>query len=162
MQKLLITTFSGVLLFGSGFIDDSFAQTVDKPVPAPTSDEARQTATADNQIANEVEARIADFKASLKLNPDQEKNWPDLEAALRDEGIEKSKTQMAGRSARHDRDERPNDISLMRAEADRLAQKSTSLKKLANAAEPFYAGLEDSQKRKLAQFIRMQFKSDNR
>jgi hypothetical protein len=85
-----------------------------------------------------------------------------LEAALRDQGIGQLKTQMAGRSARHDRDERPNDISLMREEADRLLLKATSLKKLADAADPFYVSLEDHQRRKLAQFIQMQFKIDQR
>ena len=86
------------------------------------------TGPADNQIANDVDARIAQLKANLRLTVDQEKNWPALQAALHDDGVGQLKTAMENpeRPRRHeredqDRSERPNDIALLREMADSLS-----------------------------------------
>jgi hypothetical protein len=57
----------------------------------------------------------------------------------------------------HDRAERPNDIELLRKMADDLTARGASLKKLADAAEPLYASLDDRQKHDLLQFLRTDF-----
>ncbi len=124
------------------------------PPPAAQSDRAGPT---DNQIADDVDARIARLKADLRLTPDQENNWGGLQTAFHDYGIGEFKKMLAGRSthrADQSREERPNDIAMMRDEADALNDKAASLKKLADAAEPIYGSLDDRQRHKLMQFLK--------
>ncbi len=115
MKKLLIIALSSAALLGTVQINASFAQSSDKPMmqsdPKPAA-QAERSGPADNQIANDVDARIARLKADLRLTADQEKNWSGVETALHDYGVDQYKALVAGRSARHDRDERPNDIIL--------------------------------------------------
>ncbi len=146
------------------------AETSDAPTPAQPKAAAaaltEQTGPTDNQIANDVDARIAWLKAELRLTPDQEKKWSALRTALHDYGMGQSKSLLAGRSAyesRHDRDDqgkgnaRPNDLALMRDEASQLSLRSVSLSRLADAAEPIYSVLDNHQKHRLIQFIRPEF-----
>ena len=127
-----------------------------------------QTGPADNQIANEVDAKIAELKASLRLTSDQEKNWSGPQTALHDLGVAQFKRHIddgTRRSGRRDRDardqqgDRPNDIAMMRKEADELIARAASLKTLANASEPLYGVLDDRQKQKLMQFMSNSFKT---
>ena len=123
------------------------------------------TGPADNQIANDVDARIALLKANLRLTVDQEKNWPALQAALHDDGVGQLKAAMENpehpprRHEREDQDrsERPNDIAMLREMADSLTARGAALKKLADAADPLYASLDDRQRRELFQFMRTDF-----
>jgi zinc resistance-associated protein len=78
-----------------------------------------------------ADARIAGLHAGLKLNADQEKLWPPVEAALRD---------------------RPN-ISddapaALRAMADAATARGEALRKLADVSQPLYASLDEGQKRR--------------
>ncbi|MGA7426058.1 MAG: hypothetical protein WBX07_05590, partial [Rhodoplanes sp.] len=61
------------------------------------SDRAALTA---NQIAAEMDARSARIKADLRLTPEQEKNWPGLESALRDIGKNRADRLVAFRAKR--------------------------------------------------------------
>ena len=54
----------------------------------PTPEQMQQYAAAMS------DARIAALKAGLKLNPDQEKLWPSLEAALRDYDQQRSEARL--------------------------------------------------------------------
>lgn len=120
------------------------------------------------------DARIAALKAGLKLTPDQEKLWPALETALRsysDERIEARKEwrekhaelrkqrgpgpQDAARGAEGASPEaaeakpaRPqrNAVEAMQQRAERMVERGTALKGLADAAAPLYASLDDAQK----------------
>jgi hypothetical protein len=159
MKTYLLIALSGAALLSAVQVNGSSAQTGNPP-PAMQSDakpvpnaQADRNGPTDNQIANDVDAKIARLKAELRLTPDQEKNWPGLETALHDYGIDQFKMMIAGRSARQDRDERPNDIAMIRSEADQLTSRAASLKKLADAADPIYGGLDDHQRRRLVQFM---------
>ena len=50
----------------------------------------------------------------------------------------------------------PDDIALLREMADSLSARG-ALKKLADAADPLYASLDDRQRRELFQFLRTDF-----
>ena len=93
-----------------------------------------------------TDARIAALKAGLKLTPEQEKNWPALEAALR----QQAKARAARIAERREKVEEPREhrsvIEGLQQSAKRLAARSAELEKLADAAKPLYDSLDDAQK----------------
>jgi len=95
-----------------------------------------------------TDARIAAIHAGLKLTPDQEKNWPPVEAALRDLAKERADA-MAQRRERKEANEKRDPIQRLRDVSDDLAKRSASLKRLADASAPLYQSLDDAQKRRL-------------
>ncbi len=109
-----------------------------------------------------VDARVAGLKAGLKLTPDQEKNWPAVEAAIRDlakERIARMEERRARRQARREGQEQQEQtqrdgIALLRQRADALTRRAANLKRLADAAEPLYKSLDDNQKRRLQFLVR--------
>ncbi len=111
-----------------------------------------------------VDARIAGVKAGLKLTPEQEKNWPAVETAVRDLAKERIARMQERRDARAARREaRRNDnapreqrdgIAMLRQRADALTTRAAGLKRLADAAEPLYKSLDDAQKRRLQMLTR--------
>ena len=101
--------------------------------------------TADD-IAAFTDARIAALKMALRLTPEQEKNWPAVEQALRDIGKER----LARRAAR-DTAGRPVDATeRLRNRADALAARAAALRRLADSEKPLYQSLDEAQKRRFA------------
>jgi hypothetical protein len=91
-----------------------------------------------------ADARIAALKAGLKLTPDQEKNWPALEKALRDRASAR-----AERWADRGKLERPKDVvERLQRRAARMTERGAALKQVADAAAPLYQSLDDGQKRR--------------
>jgi len=86
-----------------------------------------------------VDARIAAHKAALKLTPEQEKNWPAYEAALRK--LAKLRVE------RYQEQKSANPVELLRQRAEDLSAASAALKQLADAEEPLINSLDDAQKR---------------
>jgi hypothetical protein len=97
--------------------------------------------------ASAVDARIAALKASLKLTPDQEKNWPAYEAALRN--LAKLRVE------RFQEQKSTDPVGLLRQRAADLGSASAALKQLADAEEPLLKSFDDAQKRRLATFARI-------
>jgi hypothetical protein len=101
-----------------------------------------------------VDARIAAVHAGLKLTPDQEKLWPPVEAAVRDFAklrIDRINARMkAMDEARDQQKEEEDPITRLRQRADNMATSAAAMKKIADAADPLYKALDDSQKRRLA------------
>jgi hypothetical protein len=166
MKKLMIIALSGAALIGTGAVAPSLAQTSDNSAPTQSQPNTTPVVRADrngppdNQIANEVDAKVARLKASLRLTADQEKNWPGLQSAIRDYGVAEFKQPVSGRSVRSDRNarsDRPNDITRMRSNADEMTARAATMKKLADAAEPLYNNLDDWQRGKLFQFLGTHF-----
>lgn len=112
-----------------------------------------------------TDARIAALKAGLKLTPEQDKNWAPFEAALRDiakahqehmamgpagDGPRGDGPRMRRRGPDRDQAAAPerdaDPTARMRREAEMLTNTGTALKKLADAQEPLFASLDDSQK----------------
>ena len=93
-----------------------------------------------------VDARIAALKSGLKLTPDQEKNWPAYEAALRN--LAKLRVE------RYQETKSANPVELLRQRAEDLSSASAALKQLADAEEPLFSSFDDAQKHRLATFAR--------
>jgi hypothetical protein len=104
-----------------------------------------------NQIANQADARTARMKVDLRLTPEQEKNWSGFESAMRDLGKKQADRQIALRDERAQRSGSVDVIDQMRKQADSQIERSNDWKKLADAAQPLYASLDDRQKRRFAE-----------
>src|ERR1700722_9253771 len=111
-----------------------------------------------------LDAELAGLKAGLKLTPDQEMLWAPFETAVR-EAAKMRMEHMHGMMERMDKmrsmdmgmdmgadmnmDEGPpmSPIDRLDMMATHLTQAGTALKKVADAAKPLYANLDNSQKR---------------
>jgi hypothetical protein len=108
-----------------------------------------------------ADARIAAVKAGLKLNAEQEKLWPPVEAAVRDFAKLRIDRANARMNARRDepRDGQRQDtdpVTRLRDRADTMASTAAAMKRIADAADPLYKTLDDGQKRRLAILTRME------
>jgi hypothetical protein len=104
-----------------------------------------------------ADARIAAVHAGLKLTAEQEKLWPPVEAAVRDFAklrIDRANARM--NASRDDSSQKPDDpVTRLRDHADNMATMAAAMKKIADAADPLYKTLDDSQKRRLSVLTRM-------
>ena len=105
-----------------------------------------------------ADARIAAVHAGLKLTADQEKLWPPVETAVREFAklrIDRANARM--NSSRDDSSQqKPDDpVTRLRDHADNMAATAAAMKKIADAADPLYKMLDDSQKRRLAVLTHM-------
>jgi zinc resistance-associated protein len=105
--------------------------------------------TADD-IAAFTDARLAALKTALKLTPAQEKNWPAVEQALRDN----SKERAARRDARRSAGPETDPIARLSGYADALTARADALRRLAAAEKPLYQSLDDAQKRRFTLAMR--------
>jgi zinc resistance-associated protein len=97
-----------------------------------------------------VDARIAALRAGLRLTPEQEKNWPAVETAMRDLAKQRDEVRERMRQARGSSDP----IARLRAAADAMGDRSAGLKRLADASEPLYRSLDEAQKRRMTMLTR--------
>lgn len=93
-----------------------------------------------------TDARIAALKAGLKLTPEQEKNWPALEAALREQAKARAERMAQWREKAKEPVEHRSVIEGLQQRAKHLAARSAEMEKLADAAKPLYDSLDDAQK----------------
>lgn len=106
-------------------------------------------------------ARIAALKAGLALTVEQEKLWPPVEAALRENAkkrlarMEKFRAEREARTAAPTAPTPPDAVARLRRGADYLGERSTELKQLADAIQPLYEKLDDAQKRRFQILNRM-------
>lgn len=105
-------------------------------------------------------ARIAALKAGLELTPDQEKNWPPFEQALRDMvklRIDRIEARRAREAAGATQTQPTNPFDRLQHRADAMAKRSAVLKHIAETGAPLYQSLDDAQKnrfRTLARILR--------
>jgi zinc resistance-associated protein len=105
--------------------------------------EYRHRLSADD-VSAFTDARIAALKAGLKLTPDQEKNWPAFETAVRNLAqlrVDRIKAREAGA-------QQPpaSPFERLARRADNMSKASAALKQIADAGKPLYASLDDAQK----------------
>ncbi len=91
------------------------------------------------------DARVAALHAGLKLTPDQEKLWPNVEASLRDMAKKTSELHQKVQSQLQS----DNLIDRLRQRGERAVARGENLQAIANAAAPLYASLNEDQKRRL-------------
>jgi hypothetical protein len=143
MKKIQL--IAAVVLFAaSACANSALAQNRDRGTRAD-----RGTLTA-SQIVAQEDARTARIKADLRLTAEQEKNWPGLETALRDVGKTRAERQVALRADREQRKEPVDIIEHLNRRAKILGDRSADVKKLADAAQPLYASLDEQQKKRFA------------
>ena len=114
-----------------------------------------------------TDARIAALKAGLELTPDQQKNWPAFEQAVRDvaqlrmQRIEarQARTQQGGAqqgAAVQGQNSGQNDpFDRLGRRADAMAKTSAALKKVAETGAPLYQSLTDAQKARFKTLARV-------
>jgi hypothetical protein len=104
-----------------------------------------------------TDGRLALVKAALQLTPEQERFWPEVEAAVRDRARDRQ-ARLANTAARvlELQDKSPidvlrerNPVEFMNRRSDVLLQRAADLKKLAMAWTPLYATLTAEQRRRL-------------
>src|SRR5271163_5149757 len=99
-------------------------------------------------IAAYTDARIAALKAGLELTPDQAKNWPAFEQALR----EMAQLRIARKQAREARQQQGQNqtpttpLERLPRRADNMIKASAVLKHIAETGTPLYMSLTDAQK----------------
>lgn len=130
------------------------------------TDRAQRWRPSAEDISAFTDARIAALKAGLKLTPEQEKNWPALEQSIRD--LSKARAERINvrreqrRAARGQGNAQKNAqanpqadlLERLRRASDTMTQRAAGLRKLADAAQPLYQSLDESQKHRLAFLIR--------
>jgi len=145
MMKTLLAGTTALVIAGASL---AYAQ---KGPDGPNRSE-RWRPNAQDMVAFS-DARIAALKAGLKLTPEQEKNWPAVETAMRDNAKQRSDRFAARASADKPRDMDP--IERMNRRADMMTQQGESMKKLAAAAGPLYQSLDESQKKRFMVLARL-------
>jgi hypothetical protein len=111
----------------------------------------RQARFSPEDRAAFLDARIAALKAGLELNPEQEKNWPPLESAMRDLAKQRAERFAAWKERREAGDGEAaevNPIDRLSRASEFLSARAADLQKLAAAAKLLYDSLDDGQKRR--------------
>jgi zinc resistance-associated protein len=104
-------------------------------------------------IAAFADARIAALKAGLELTPDQQKNWPPVESAMRDLAKQRADRFAARKNAKDTAKADP--MQRLSRRADAMQARGAALKKLADAAKPLYDSLNDAQKHRFMMLVRL-------
>jgi hypothetical protein len=101
-----------------------------------------------------IDAHIEVLKAALQLTPEQQKNWPAVEDAIRSLAQNRQERRSARIAEFRDRSiidiiRNRDPVKFLNRRADALAERSADLKKLSSAWEPLYTSLSQDQKRRL-------------
>jgi hypothetical protein len=138
MRKSLLLLTATTLVAGAALAGSAIAQ-----------ERSRHAEPSANQLSDQSDARTARMRADLRLTPEQEKNWAGFESAMRDNSKRRADREIALRA---DRQKGPVDfIDQMRKGADSMSERSADQKKLADAAQPLFASLNDLQKRRFTE-----------
>jgi len=97
-----------------------------------------------------ADARIAALNAGLELTPDQAKDWPPFEQALRDM-VQLRLQRIQAREAGNEQAP-ASPFERLARRADDMAKRSAALKKIADAGAPLYQSLDEEQK---GRFVRL-------
>src|ERR1700752_2795236 len=100
-----------------------------------------------------TDARVAALKAGLELTPDQAKNWPPFEQAVRD--LVQLRIQRLQERQASDQQSPGTPFERLSQRADNMAKTSVALKKIADAGAPLYQSLNDDQKSRFVRLARM-------
>jgi hypothetical protein len=130
------------------------AQTASDQSSEPASERMEHWASDHEAMLN---AKLAGLKAGLELTSDQEKLWPPLETAIRDAAklhMEQMRSMMERMRRMREtmRQGAPGEavspVDRLEALGQGLSARGAAIEKVADAAKPLYASLDDSQKRR--------------
>ena len=142
MQKILILVTTAVMLAGTAITGAAVAR-----------DRSDRTELTAGQITDRAAARAAQMKADLRLTAEQEKNWPAFETAVVDMWKKRTEARIAWRTAHAKQQVSVDVIDEMRKDADQQIDEANARKKLADAAQPLYSGLDDRQKQRFSETL---------
>jgi hypothetical protein len=146
MLKPVIATTALLAITGSSFVN------AQQPIDGRPRVEYRHRLSAEDAAAF-ADARIAALKAGLQLTPDQAKNWPAFETALRNMTQLRIERLKARQAAAQQPPATPFERLARRAE--NMSKASAALKQMADAGAPLYQSLDDAQKARFTILARM-------
>jgi zinc resistance-associated protein len=125
----------------------------------PRAEHQHRHLSADDAAAF-ADARIAALKAGLELTPDQAKNWPSFEQALRNMVQLRVQRIQAREAAAAQGTQAPNanatsPFDRMSHRADAMTKRGAVLKQIADAGAPLYQSLNDAQKARFTMLARI-------
>ncbi len=180
MKALATLTAASILtLAGAAAIAQQVAPPSAPPAastaPAPTAGARIETSAADREAL--ADARIAAIQAGLKLTDEQRRLWGPVEQALRTEMAERAERREDRAERREERAERREERAERREErgerraearqrdrvdfmerierrTERVSEEAERLRNLTAAMKPFWASLDERQKRLLPRLVR--------
>ena len=154
-----LTAASALLLAGTA----AFAQSAPPAPAAPQEQNAAQPGDRDARGQRPrlsradrdalTDARVAGIQAGLKLNAEQQRLWGPVEQALRAQANDRADRMEERRRANRD----AGSLDLMQRldrRAERVKEQADSVQALAGAMRPFWASLDEDQKRLLPVLMR--------
>ena len=140
MQKFLTAGLAAVFISASSL---AYAQ-----APSAAAPKAGQSGPSPQDLAALTDTRVELVKMALDMTPDQQKLWPPVEEAIRARASSRH-ARLAKLASATDSEKDYTPIEIMRARADGLIERGTSLKKLVDAWQPLYNTLDTRQKVRL-------------
>jgi zinc resistance-associated protein len=123
----------------------------------PRAEHQHRHLSADD-VSALADARIAAMKAGLELTPDQTKNWPAFEQAVRNMvqlRIQRIQARQAAAQGSQQGSQNATPFDRMSHRADAMTKRGAALKQIADAGAPLYASLNDAQKARFPMLARM-------
>lgn len=140
MKRILLAALTAVALSVSSLALTAAVAADDQSAEAAGAERMQHWA-ADHEAM--MDARLGGMKEALKLTASQYPLWEAFENAVHNA----DKTRMDDMREMMQNRERMSPVERLDAMADRMARRATELKTIAGAAKPFYASLDDKQKR---------------
>lgn len=150
MKKLATLTAAAAVLAMAG--TGVYAQSNEapaKPIQQERLDKKIDWQAKRAEMQRYAEARIAGIPAGLKLTADQQKLWQPVEEALKVNMKSRSDLMTKMREARREAKERPDYMQRLEARAEMTQLAAQNSKNLLDAMKPFWASLDDGQKKLL-------------
>jgi hypothetical protein len=161
MKKSVLALTTATILAGSAATYAVAQQQPPAPAGKTAAEDSWRPSPADR--AAFVAARVAALHARLALTPEQEKLWPPVESVLKDIAQKRearweqrrAERRTMRESMRENKDApRPDAMARLRRGAEFMTETGNDLKRLADAAQPLYATLDDAQKSRLEWLVR--------
>ena len=137
------------------------ATTLAEPANTPNEAAMNRPRFSARDFAAFSDVRIAALKSGLQLKPVQEQKWFGLETVLREEALrhaERAAESLEKAEEPHDRHDVIENLreraKQLEANAVELENLAVEFKKLADAAQPLYESLDNSQKRLFEPLLR--------
>ena len=140
MRRILLGALTAIALSVSPFALTAAVAADDQSAEAARAERIQHWA-ADHQAM--MDARLGGMKEALKLTPSQYPLWEVFESAVQSADkarVDDMREMMQNR-------ERMSPVERLDAMAGRMSRRAAELKTIAAAAKPFYASMDDTQKR---------------
>jgi zinc resistance-associated protein len=143
MKRVLIGALTAVALSVSPFALRAAVAAGDQSAEAAHSGRMQHWASDHRAM---MDARLGGMKEALKPTANQYPLWETFEEAVRN--ADKARTDDMREMIQNR--ERMSPVERLDAVADRMARRAAELKTISGAAKPFYASLDDAQRRNFA------------